>query len=75
MTRSQDSELQLLEIKVNSHRMSTHPHSDQIVLLTMALNEQDPIAGNSRVAVPKSVGAKGDFGHFRSSKQHVDDYI
>ena len=29
-------------------------------------------SGNIRVAVLKSLATKGDFGHFRSSKEHAD---
>ena len=37
--------------------------------------EQDMNAGYSRVVGPNSVGAKGDFEHVRSLKQHADHRI
>jgi len=38
-------------------------------------NEHQPNAANIRVTVPKSLGAEGDFGHFRSLERHVDSCV
>jgi len=36
---------------------------------------QTPVIAASPYRAPKSVGVKGDFGHFRSSEQHFDGRI
>ena len=36
-------------------------------------SQQDPNAGSSRVAIPKSVGTKGDVEYFLSEELDADD--
>ena len=36
---------------------------------------QLPVVATSPCGVPKSLGAKGNFGHFRSSEQHADSCV
>jgi len=51
------------------------PLREAVIFSSIASSQEEQGPNAGATGVPKSVGSESDFGHFRSSEQHVDGCV